>query len=183
MTSTKKMFTAIIAAAVLATTGAVAATNGMTSTKAAQFAQAKVSTSQAIDAAERKVGGHASEVDFKHKNGSSYYKVEVLANQQKHEVKIDANSGQVLSSEVETEQDSDHVKNATPPAISLKQAIAAAEAKTGGRAKEADLERKNDQVYYDVEVLVNNGQKQKVKVDAANGAVLSVKVEDKHSKP
>ena len=61
--------------------------------------------------------------------------------------------------------------------ISPAQAIAAAEAKAGGKAIEADLEHEKGSVVYDVEVLAANGTKHDVKVNADNGQVISSKVD------
>lgn len=154
--------TAIIAAFVLAATGGAALA----------VAQAKISPAQAIAAAEAKAGGKATGIDLKHKNGATYYKVKTRQGNQEHKLEIDAQSGQVLNSKTKTEKD------APPQAkISLQQAIAAAEAKVGGKAIEADLEHEKGSVVYDVEVLAANGTKHDVKVNADNGQVISSKVD------
>ena len=170
--------TAIIAAFVLAATGStsLAATGNGTSSEAGRaalsVAQAKISPAQAIAAAEAKAGGKATGIDLKHKNGATYYKVETRQGKQEHKLEIDAQSGQVLNSKTKTEKD------APPQAkISLQQAIAAAEAKVGGKAIEADLEHEKGSVVYDVEVLAANGTKHDVKVNADNGQVISSKVD------
>ncbi len=168
MSNRKITFTALIATiAMAASAGTYAASNP---DKTAAFGQSRINASQAVAAAVAKVGGNATEVDFKHKNGQSYYEVEVVASGQKHEVKVDAASGKVINSKVENDKDSDAVKPAAR--VSLQQAIATAESKTGGRVKEADLKNKNGQTYYELETL-NGNQKQEVKVDAASGQVLS----------
>jgi uncharacterized membrane protein YkoI len=57
--------------------------------------------------------------------------------------------------------------------VSLTQAIAAAEQKTGGRAVEAALEGEDDGLVFEVAVL-NGSAEQEVIVDALSGAVKSV---------
>ena len=152
-----------------ASVGAYAA-GAIPGTKAAAFSSSKISAAQAVDYAVAKIPGRAVEVDFRHKNGQSYYKVEIVADDQKQEVFVDAANGHIIESRL------DYDKKPLQPLpntnISLKQAIAAAEAKTGGRAKDADLSYKKGPSVYKVET-VNNIQKYEVRVDANSGQVLS----------
>ena len=61
--------------------------------------------------------------------------------------------------------------------ISLSEAIAAAEAKTGGRASKAEFEQSANGWMYDVEVVVGDAVSD-VKVNPENGSVMAVS-EDK----
>ncbi|EGZ51344.1 PepSY domain-containing protein [Neisseria wadsworthii] len=170
--TTKKLAVATALILATASTGAVAA-DAYVSPKHAALAQSKISAQQAIDIASKKVKGYAEEVNFEHKNISSYYEVDIIANGQKHEIKIDAANGNILA-----EKTTPHYnQSAAQPAVSLKQAVTAALAKTGGHAKEADLKHKAGEVFYKVET-VNKGQKQYVKVNAKTGAVEAVQPHD-----
>lgn len=173
-----KKFIALTAAVVLATTTAAAlAATGTLSTKDNALQQSRFNAVQAVDIAVQKVGGVAESVDFKHKNGSSYFEVDVIAGNQKHEVKIDAASGQVLNSKVENNHDTDSDSaQLQQTGVSLHQAISAAVAKTGGVAKEAEWENENGQSYYKVETIAN-GQEYDVKIDAQNGSVMSAQID------
>lgn len=169
-------FTALTAAVVLATaTAAAVAATGTLSAKDSALQQSRVSAAQAVDIAVQKAGGVAESVDFKHKNGNSYFEVDVISGTQKHELKIDAASGQVLESKAENDNDSDSAQ-LPQAAVSLNQAIGAAVQKTGGVAKEAEWENENGQTYYKVETVAN-GQEYDVKIDAQNGSVMSAQID------
>lgn len=131
--------------------------------------QVPISATQAIKQATATVAGDATEVDFKHKNGAGYYAVDILAGGEKHEVKIDAKSGEVLSS-----KQASHKKTVQKPtvAVSLSQAIDIALAKTGGKVKEAELKYKDGTPRYKVETLAG-GQEYDTIVDAGNGNIIS----------
>ena len=163
--------TALIAAAVLGT-----ATLGVQAGERenAAFAQSKITAAQAVDKAVAKIGGQAVEVNFDLKRGRSIYKVEVQNGGKEYDVYVDAASGEV----VDSREDYKNNPNKTRPAVrtTLKQAIAAAEAKTGGRAKEADLKYKSGTPVYKVET-VSGTQKHKVRVDAQSGQVLSAHID------
>jgi hypothetical protein len=152
-----------------ASVGAYAA-GAIPGTKAAAFSSSKISAAQAVDYAVAKIPGRAVEVDFRHKNGQSYYKVEIVTDDQKQEVFVDAANGHIIESR--PDYDKKPLQPLPNTNISLKQAIAAAEAKTGGRAKDADLSYKKGPSVYKVET-VNNIQKYEVRVDANSGQVLS----------
>ncbi len=174
MTTRNKTISAVLAAVIAATSlGAYAATTSGTSAKTAAFEQAAVSAEQAVRAAAQKVPGRATEVDFKHKNGQSYYEVEIVSGNQKHEIRVDANNGQVLDSKVEQDDEKEATPNA---AISIEQAIAAAQSKTGGKVKEAELENENGQAVYKVET-VSGTQEHDVIINAADGQVISAQLD------
>ncbi|MBS0306670.1 MAG: PepSY domain-containing protein [Proteobacteria bacterium] len=84
----------------LATTGAVAlAASSVARNDALAAAQAKISLTQAIAAAEQHAGGKASKAEFEHSKQGSHYEVEVVGATQVFDVKVDADSGTVLSSQ------------------------------------------------------------------------------------
>ena len=56
--------------------------------------------------------------------------------------------------------------------ISLSEAVTRAEAKTGGKALEAELEVEKDQAFFEVEVL-KDGVEIEVNIDANSGEVVS----------
>ena len=174
MTTRNKTISAVLAAVIAATSlGAYAATTSGKSAKTAAFEQAAVTAEQAVRSAAQKVPGQATEVDFKHKNGQSYYEVEIVSGNQKHEIRVDANNGQVLDSKVEQDDEKEATPNA---AISIEQAIAAAQSKTGGKVKEAELENENGQAVYKVET-VSGTQEHDVIINAADGQVISAQLD------
>ena len=129
----------------------------------------KISLTQALDTAESKGPGRAFEADFETEGGKAHYEIKVLGSDGKlthHH--IDANSGQVIKSDnhpIESYfvrlKPSD-VQNAP---TTLKQAVATAEQKAGGKAAEAEIEREASSVRYKITV-VTGSQSQEVTVGA-----------------
>ncbi|MGF6147671.1 Peptidase propeptide and YPEB domain [Kingella potus] len=138
--------------------------------KQAAFAQAKISAAQAVDYAAAKTKGQPVEVDFRYKHGRSYYKVEIADGTAQQEVFVDAATGSIIDSR--PDYDSKPRRPVPNVAVSLKQAIAAAEAETGGKAKDAELKYKRGRPVYEVET-VNGAQKHEVRVNAADGKIIS----------
>ena len=72
-------------------------------------ARAAISKERAVSIAERQVkGGRATDVDFERDDGRSYYEIDVRgSNKRTYEIKVDANSGKVISSKVDDDDDDD----------------------------------------------------------------------------
>ncbi len=87
-------------AAALISFGVYAATNAESQNDAAAVAHASVSLAQAIGTAEQHANGKASKAEYERttKPGQWVYDVEVVAGAKVFDVKVDANSGAVLSS-------------------------------------------------------------------------------------
>ena len=67
--------------------------------------QAKVTLTSAMQTASQSVNGKVISAEFELKKGQSLYDIEVIKGNQKYEVSIDANTGKVLSSQVDMEDD------------------------------------------------------------------------------
>ena len=166
----KKLIIAAATALTLGTAAVGAYAAAPVYNKYTALTQSKISASQAIDRALEKVGGQAVGVDFNHKHGQSYYEVEVVSGEEKFEVYVDAATGSILDSR--PDYDSKPRRPVPAAGVSLKQAISAAEAKTGGRAKDAEFKYKSGLPVYKVET-VNGVRKYEVRVNPANGQVTS----------
>jgi uncharacterized iron-regulated membrane protein len=68
---------------------------------AALLPQAKISLTQAIAAAEGQVPGKAVRAELENENGTAVYGVEVSSGAQATDVKVDANSGKILSAQAD----------------------------------------------------------------------------------
>ena len=66
------------------------------SNEAANIANAKITMAQAIAAAENQVGGKAVETGIEDENGTLAFEVEVLKDGQRHTVLVDPQSGEVV---------------------------------------------------------------------------------------
>ncbi|WP_273402525.1 PepSY domain-containing protein [Actinobacillus porcinus] len=174
MSKGKKVLSALLASAILI--GGASAYASSNPEKQAAFEQAAVSATQAVQVATAKVAGKATEVDFKFKNGSSYYKVDVVqdnqGNAEKHEIVVDAKTGEILADNVETKhhkKDKDHARAEVK--LSLEEAIDISVKNTGGKVKEADLKAKKGQARYVIETI-KDGKDYKTVVDANSGNVI-----------
>ena len=129
----------------------------------------KISLTQALDTAESKGPGRAFEADFETGGGKPYYEVMVLGSDGKlTDHHIDANSGQVIKSDNHPIESyfvrlkPADVQNAP---TTLKQAVAIAEQKAGGKAAEAEIEREASTVRYKITVMTGS-QSQEITVGA-----------------
>ncbi|WP_339672798.1 PepSY domain-containing protein [Dasania marina] len=66
---------------------------------------------------------------------------------------------------------------ATP--ISLSQAIAAAESKSGAKAISAEFEDENGKWVYSIELISTSGHELEVEVDSQTAAILKIETDDK----
>ena len=96
MIKTPLKFAAALAA--LLGLGAVAyASQGHEDNDARAILNTKLSLVQAIGAAEQHTGGRAIRAELENENGRIVYGVEVVGSTQVTDVKVDANSGQIVS--------------------------------------------------------------------------------------
>lgn len=75
--------------------------------EAAVMANAKVSMAQAITTAEQQVGGKAVDSGIEDQNGTVFLEVTVLTGTQKHKVLIDPQSGQVVKTALDDNDERD----------------------------------------------------------------------------
>lgn len=147
---------------------------------------ATTALADAVRAAEAQVSGRAFEAapdddDADGKvSGAKGYAIHVQAGDAVSEVHVDATTGKVVRVEKEglfskIMRDDDEVAPALSSPTSLLQAIAAAEAHTGGHAMAADVDRDDGVSYYDVVVAAPTGAALIVKVSAETGAVAATR--------
>ncbi|GJE67359.1 hypothetical protein LNAOJCKE_4590 [Methylorubrum aminovorans] len=138
---------------------------------------AKVSLAQALDTAESKGPGRAIEADFGKEGGKPFYEVKLLGSDGKlTDHHIDATTGQVTKSDTHPIESyfvrlkPSDVQNAP---TTLKQAVATAEQKAGGKAAEAEVEREASSVQYKITVMTGS-QSQEIRV-GADGKIMPSK--------
>ncbi len=136
--------------------------------KIAAIAQTKVTPAQAIATAQKQAGGQATEIQLEGKYGMPVYHVEVRNGQQEHDVYVDAVSGKVIGSKVETEW-----KPARKAAVPLERALQIAQGAVPGRVMDAERDDNYGRLVYKVDILGSNNVPHKVIVDASNGKVLN----------
>lgn len=136
---------------------------------------AKVPIVQAVDAAERKGMGKATEAEFDDDEGGRW-EIKVVADSGNKLTTyfVDPNSGEVKGEEEQTfEKYFTRLKpeNFQKAQTQLKDAIAAAETAAKGKATSAEVERDGESVAYEIEVATGDSDK-KVNVDATGKAEL-----------
>lgn len=99
----KYNFLALTIFSVAAIATAYAATSS--ENDALAIASANVSLSQAVAIAEQHVGGKAARAEYEHHKGQWVFDVEVVKGMQVMDVKVDPNSGKILSA---VKDDTDH---------------------------------------------------------------------------
>lgn len=90
--------TLALIAITLSTAGAMAWASATTQNDALAAAQAQVSLTQAITAAEQHAQGKAVKAEFEHAKQGSRYEIEVVSGAKVFDVRVDASTGAVLSS-------------------------------------------------------------------------------------
>lgn len=134
----------------------------------AAMQKATIDAKQAVVIANEKVQGHALELEFDEDDGKPYFEVEVYEGKQKHEVKIDAVTGEIVETDVDKK-----LFETEAPAIGLEQVIEIAEKETGAKVSKVELSRGT----YKVEAIQGDAEF-KLKIDAEDGSVLESKKDD-----
>src|SRR5246127_4807122 len=149
--------------------GAVQASDS-TRHEAQAMEKAKISLTEAIRIAEKQGNGQATSAEYEFKNGNpSYYEVSVLSNDGQKLTKYELSPATGAVKEKSDEKFEKLFTRLKPSAIqnaptSLTRAIATAEARSGGKAKEAEISRGGDQLVYKVEVVKLDGTSEKVQI-------------------
>ncbi len=141
------------------------------------FRAATVSLTKAVDLAEHKDQGRAVNAAFTVDSGRGEYVVEVEKGDSVVRTVIDAASSSVLRSGPEGLLSSLFKGNVPAEAFAnarttLGEAIGTAEGRAGGKAVSVEADQSGNTLQYQVSVLVGN-QTQTVKIDGANGSVVS----------
>ncbi len=134
---------------------------------------AQITLAQAIDTAEQQGQAKAISAEFEEDDGGQWEIKVIRSDGSLIEHTIDGRTGQIRKSE---NQRLESIFSRLKPAdfqnarTSLKQAIALAEQQGGGRAVEAEIERENNTVQYEITV-VNGDRSTELKI-SADGQIL-----------
>ena len=172
----------VVSAAMLSTTIYASASPPLASEVQAAKAS-KISLQQAINIAAKKSSGLLMSASFDHdddKAQGGLYEIEFITSSRNYEIKVDATTGKVISTDVDR-LDSDDMadyKALKQAKIDVKQAMKIAEKQTGGRVIE--IEFKNDRdysdhaSYYEADILKGNSIVW-LNIDANTGSVFKNK--------
>ena len=159
--------------------GQSATTNSQVS-EAVAAAQSKISLEQAIVIAKKTIKGDVVSADFDQHNhpAGGNYEIKTIANNTEYEVKIDANSGKILSNKQKKLDKEDIAEyNAIKKSkTSLNQAIQKANQSVKGKVIEAGFDMDFGKPTYKIEII--KGTKvHKVVVDSMTGKIIRSQVE------
>lgn len=137
--------------------------------------QAAITSKEALNIAEKNFpGSSVKDIEMNVKKGVTFYKIESFKDGVKQEIKIDANSGQIVK------VDNKNKKHILPIeavdfskfALSIDEAVAKAQAlEAGWSLDEAELDNKNGAWIYKVELKRDRSEK-KVIINAQTGEII-----------
>ena len=104
----QRLAAAIVVTVVAAAIGGVAYGARASESDVLAFAKARISLTQAIAIAEQSVGGKAAKAGFEHTSQKRTYEVEIVKDGKVMDVKVDADTGNVISS---SDDDDDWERN------------------------------------------------------------------------
>ncbi len=151
--------------------------------QAEEVRKASVSLIEAIVTAEKLGGGKALSAEYHFNKGDpGYYVVKVLSADGKKLTRydIDPKNGKVKNTSNEVLEK--FITRITPeklmrPPTTLTHAIALAQEHSGGRAIQADVDHKGDQLQYDIQTVKTDGTSSSITISGTDGKVVSENTE------
>lgn len=126
-------------------------------------------------------GGDITNIQLAIDDGVKQYEVDVTKGNKEYDVDIDSSSGKIIEFDKEQKDDEDEKEKELQnisPAISLDQAIKTALKSAKGTVNETDLDQENNRLVYEIEIDTADKREATVSVDAKNGDVISVELDD-----
>jgi uncharacterized membrane protein YkoI len=126
-------------------------------------------------------GGDITNIQLAIDDGVKQYEVDITKGNKEYDVDIDSSSGKIIEFDEEQKDDEDEKEEElqnVSPAISLDQAIKTALKSAKGTVNETDLDQENNRLVYEIEIDTADKREATVSVDAKNGAVISVELDD-----
>ncbi|MED4061925.1 PepSY domain-containing protein [Priestia megaterium] len=126
-------------------------------------------------------GGDITNIQLAIDDGVKQYEVDITKGNKEYDVDIDSSSGKIIEFDEEQKDDEDEKEEELQnisPAISLDQAIKTALKSAKGTVNETDLDQENNRLVYEIEIDTADKREATVSVDAKNGAVISVELDD-----
>jgi uncharacterized membrane protein YkoI len=126
-------------------------------------------------------GGDITNIQLAVDDGVKQYEVDITKGNKEYDVDIDSSSGKIIEFDEEQKDDEDEKEEELQnisPAISLDQAIKTALKSAKGTVNETDLDQENNRLVYEIEIDTADKREATVSVDAKNGGVISVEIDD-----
>ena len=171
----------VIAAALLSSTLAQASQSAKH--QAQELRRSKLTLIEAVLAAEKTDGGKTTTAEFNFKRGNpAVFQIKVLSPDGKKltQYDVDPKTGSIKDTHNEvlekllTRLSPENLRTTT---TTLSHAIFLAQESSGGRALNADVDKKGDHLEFTVETVKLDGTAHKVKIDGATGKVVSDEAE------
>ena len=171
----------VIAAALLSSTLAQASQSAKH--QAQELRRSKLTLIEAVLAAEKTDGGKTTTAEFNFKRGNpAVFQIKVLSPDGKKltQYDVDPKTGSIKDTHNEvlekllTRLSPENLRMTT---TTLSHAIFLAQESSGGRALNADVDKKGDHLEFTVETVKLDGTAHKVKIDGATGKVVSDEAE------
>ena len=140
---------------------------------AATSLQAAITSKEALNIAEKNFpGSSVKDIEMNVKKGVTFYKIESFKDGVKQEIKIDANSGQIVKVENKKHILPIEAVDFSKFALSIDEAVAKAQAlEAGWSLDEAELDNKNGAWIYKVELKRDRSEK-KVIINAQTSEII-----------
>ncbi|PNE06652.1 PepSY domain-containing protein [Priestia megaterium] len=126
-------------------------------------------------------GGDITNIQLAIDDGVKQYEVDITKGNKEYDVDIDSSSGKIIEFDEEQKDNEDEKEEELQnisPAISLDQAIKTALKSAKGTVNETDLDQENNRLVYEIEIDTADKREATVSVDAKNGGVISVELDD-----
>ncbi|MED4240427.1 PepSY domain-containing protein [Priestia megaterium] len=126
-------------------------------------------------------GGDITNIQLAVDDGVKQYEVDITKGNKEYDVDIDSSSGNIIEFDEEQKDGEDEKEEElqnVSPAISLDQAIKTALKSAKGTVNETDLDQENNRLVYEIEIDTADKREATVSVDAKNGGVISVEIDD-----
>ena len=137
--------------------------------------QAAITSKDALNIAEKNFpGSSVKDIEMNVKNGATFYKIESFRDSVKQEIKIDANSDQIVKVENKNKKYILPIEavDFSKFALGIDEAVAKAQAlEAGWSLDEVDLDNKNGAWIYKVELKRDRSEK-KVIINAQTGEII-----------
>ena len=137
--------------------------------------QAAITSKEALNIAEKNFpGSSVKDIEMDVKNGATFYKIESFKDSIKQEIKIDANSGQIVKMENKNKKHILPIEavDFSKFTLSIDEAVAKALALEAGWSLDgAELDNKNGLLVYEIELDRGIGEK-KVIINAQTGEII-----------
>lgn len=144
--------------------------------------------------AEAQYPGTITEIELDKEHGNLVYEVEIKGDDREYEVKLDANTGEIVKLEEKnvkqnmTSPDKEHYKaneesnkikvEDDPKLImDMTHAIEIAIQEFPGTVTEAELDEENGRMIYEIEIK-SKGQEAEIEIDAQTGEILVIEIDD-----